>query len=56
MRPAIDENPEGVLSGEWPDNFSLVSYEDLRKYLESQIVSTDKVAFPSLSCSRPLSS
>jgi hypothetical protein len=48
MRPAIDENPEGVLSGEWPDNFSLVSYEDLRKYLESQIVSTDKVRLPSL--------
>ncbi|KAM0892592.1 hypothetical protein ACQ4PT_013659 [Festuca glaucescens] len=44
MRPAIDENPEGVLSGEWPDNFSLVSYEDLRKYLESQIVSTDKMS------------
>ncbi|KAM0919087.1 hypothetical protein ACQ4PT_008485 [Festuca glaucescens] len=44
MRPAIDENPEGVLSGEWPENFSLVSYEDLRKYLESQIVSTDKMS------------
>ncbi|VAH24420.1 unnamed protein product [Triticum turgidum subsp. durum] len=43
MRPAIDENPEGVLSGEWPGNFSLASYDDLRQYLESQIVSTDKV-------------
>jgi hypothetical protein len=51
MRPAIDENPEGVLSGEWPENFSLVSYEDLRKYLESQIVSTDKVTFHFFSCS-----
>uniref|UniRef100_A0A8R7TBI7 CBS domain-containing protein n=1 Tax=Triticum urartu TaxID=4572 RepID=A0A8R7TBI7_TRIUA len=46
MRPAIDENPEGVLSGEWPGNFSLASYDDLRQYLESQIVSTDKVRPP----------
>jgi len=44
MRPAIDENPEGVLSGEWPGNFSLASYDDLRQYLESQIVSTDKMS------------
>lgn len=43
MRPAIDENPEGVLSGEWTENFSLVSYDDLRQYLESQIIDTDKV-------------
>nr|AVF19615.1 putative CBS domain-containing protein [Triticum turgidum] len=44
MRPAIDENPEGVLSGEWPGNFSLASYDDLRQYLESQIISTDKMS------------
>ena len=44
LRPAIDENPEGVLSGEWPDNFSLLSYADLRAYLESQIITTDKMS------------
>ncbi|KQJ81508.1 uncharacterized protein LOC100842300 [Brachypodium distachyon] len=44
MRPAIDENPEGVLSGEWTENFSLVSYDDLRQYLESQIIDTDKMS------------
>ncbi|KAL5213919.1 hypothetical protein ABZP36_003071 [Zizania latifolia] len=43
LRPEIDEYPEGILSGEWPDNFSLLSYDDLRAYLESQIVSTDKM-------------
>ncbi|GJN12045.1 hypothetical protein PR202_ga30288 [Eleusine coracana subsp. coracana] len=45
-RPAMDEYPEGILSGEWPDNFSLLSYDDLRAYLESQIVTSDKVANP----------
>ncbi|XP_015691729.2 A-adding tRNA nucleotidyltransferase-like [Oryza brachyantha] len=44
LRPAIDEYPEGILSGEWPDNFSLLSYADLRAYLESQIVTTDKMS------------
>lgn len=44
LRPAIDENPEGVLSGEWTENFSLVSYDDLRQYLESQIIDTDKMS------------
>nr|CAB3483912.1 unnamed protein product [Digitaria exilis] len=43
-RPAIDENPEGVLSGEWPENFSLLSYTDLRAYLESQIATTGEMS------------
>ncbi|XP_074562240.1 uncharacterized protein LOC141818687 [Curcuma longa] len=38
LRPALGENPEGVISGEWPENFSLLSYDDLRAYLETQIV------------------
>ncbi|TVU07044.1 hypothetical protein EJB05_47083, partial [Eragrostis curvula] len=44
QRPAIDEYPEGILSGEWPENFSLLSYADLRAYLESQIVTSDKMS------------
>uniref|UniRef100_A0A0D9W204 CBS domain-containing protein n=1 Tax=Leersia perrieri TaxID=77586 RepID=A0A0D9W204_9ORYZ len=44
LRPAIDEYPEGILSGEWPENFSLLSYADLRAYLESQIVTTDQMS------------
>ncbi|KAK1290793.1 hypothetical protein QJS10_CPB18g01782 [Acorus calamus] len=36
-RVELDDNPEGIISGEWPDNFSLLSYEDLRAYLEPQI-------------------
>lgn len=55
LRPAIDEYPEGVLSGEWPENFSLLSYADLRAYLESQITTTGEVrplTCPSLN--RPL--
>ncbi|XP_020260004.1 uncharacterized protein LOC109836504 [Asparagus officinalis] len=39
LRPAIDENPEGIISGEWPENISLLSYDDLRAYLETQIIS-----------------
>nr|XP_010911090.1 uncharacterized protein LOC105037085 [Elaeis guineensis] len=39
LRPALDENPEGIISGEWPENFSLLSYDDLRAYLETQIIS-----------------
>ncbi|GJM87356.1 hypothetical protein PR202_ga03302 [Eleusine coracana subsp. coracana] len=35
LRLELDENPEGIISGEWPENFSL-SYDDLRVYLESQ--------------------
>ncbi|KAG1362511.1 CBS domain-containing protein [Cocos nucifera] len=44
LRPELDENPEGIISGEWPENFSLLSYDDLRAYLETQIIS-DKVYF-----------
>uniref|UniRef100_A0A0A9DMK9 CBS domain-containing protein n=1 Tax=Arundo donax TaxID=35708 RepID=A0A0A9DMK9_ARUDO len=44
LRPAMDEYPEGILSGEWPENFSLLSYADLRAYLESQIVTSDKMS------------
>lgn len=33
----LDENPEGIISGEWPENFSLLSYEDLRAHLEPEI-------------------
>ncbi|RLM64751.1 hypothetical protein C2845_PM16G01310 [Panicum miliaceum] len=44
LRPAIDEYPEGVLSGEWPENFSLLSYADLRAYLESQITTTGEMS------------
>ncbi|KAK3155655.1 hypothetical protein QOZ80_2BG0205970 [Eleusine coracana subsp. coracana] len=36
LRLELDENPEGIISGEWPENFSLLSYDDLRIYLESQ--------------------
>ncbi|XP_010933173.1 uncharacterized protein [Elaeis guineensis] len=39
LRPELDENPEGIISGEWPENFSLLSYDDLRAYLETQIIS-----------------
>lgn len=37
-RVGLDENPEGIISGEWPENFSLLSYEDLRAYLEPEII------------------
>ncbi|KAL6841102.1 hypothetical protein ACP4OV_029071 [Aristida adscensionis] len=43
-RPAIDEYPEGILSGEWPGNFSLLTYANLRAYLESQILTSHKPA------------
>ncbi|OEL37963.1 hypothetical protein BAE44_0001018 [Dichanthelium oligosanthes] len=36
LRLELDENPEAIISGEWPENFSLLSYDDLRVYLESQ--------------------
>ncbi|XP_072968497.1 uncharacterized protein [Typha angustifolia] len=39
LRLELDENPEGIISGEWPENFSLLSYDDLRVYLESQTTS-----------------
>lgn len=37
-RVELDENPEGIISGEWPENFSLLSYDDLRAYLEPQLL------------------
>uniref|UniRef100_A0A1D1Y8G1 Uncharacterized protein MJ1426 n=1 Tax=Anthurium amnicola TaxID=1678845 RepID=A0A1D1Y8G1_9ARAE len=37
-RVELDENPAGIISGEWTDNFSLLCYDDLRAYLETQIV------------------
>ncbi|KAJ8499005.1 hypothetical protein OPV22_009557 [Ensete ventricosum] len=36
LRPRLDEYPEGIISGEWTENFSLLSYDDLRAYLQSQ--------------------
>jgi hypothetical protein len=45
MRPAIDEYPEGIISGEWPENLSFVSYDDFLAYLKSQIKSDKKVLF-----------
>ncbi|XP_065018517.1 uncharacterized protein LOC135644665 [Musa acuminata AAA Group] len=39
LRPDLGENPEGIISGEWPDNMSLINYDDLRAYLETQIIS-----------------
>ncbi|KAF0911080.1 hypothetical protein E2562_005463 [Oryza meyeriana var. granulata] len=34
----------GLTLRSWPENFSLLSYADLRAYLESQIVTTDKMS------------
>lgn len=53
LRPALGENPEGIISGEWPENFSLLSFDDLRAYLETQIIS-EKVSLLLPFC--PLSS
>jgi len=36
LRLGLDENPDAIISGEWPENFSLLSYDDLRTYLQSQ--------------------
>ncbi|VAI63108.1 unnamed protein product [Triticum turgidum subsp. durum] len=36
LRLGLDENPDAIISGEWPENFSLLSYDDLRAYLQSQ--------------------
>ncbi|XP_020570961.1 CBS domain-containing protein DDB_G0289609-like [Phalaenopsis equestris] len=36
FRPELDENPEAIISGEWTQNFSLLSYDDLLAYLRSQ--------------------
>ncbi|CAM0943069.1 unnamed protein product [Alopecurus aequalis] len=37
LRLGLDENPDGIISGEWPENFSLISYDDVRVYLQSQL-------------------
>ncbi|CAD6241713.1 unnamed protein product [Miscanthus lutarioriparius] len=36
LRLELDENPEAIISGVWPENVSLLSYDDLRAYFESQ--------------------
>ncbi|RWR89020.1 CBS domain-containing protein CBSX1, chloroplastic [Cinnamomum micranthum f. kanehirae] len=36
-RVDLDENVEGIISGEWPDNFSLLTYDDLRAHLEPEV-------------------
>nr|CAB3451505.1 unnamed protein product [Digitaria exilis] len=36
LRLEFDENPEAIISRVWPENCSLLSYNDLRAYLESQ--------------------
>jgi hypothetical protein len=36
LRLELDENPEAIISRVWPENVSLLSYDDLRAYLESQ--------------------
>ncbi|KAL6911250.1 hypothetical protein ACP4OV_000055 [Aristida adscensionis] len=36
LRLELDENPEAIISGEWPENSFLLSYDDFRAYLESQ--------------------
>lgn len=49
LRLEIDDNPEAIISGEWPDNFSLLSFNDLRAYLESHTSDDNrntKVSFP----------
>ncbi|XP_068664569.1 uncharacterized protein [Aristolochia californica] len=33
----VEDDPEPILSGEWPENFSLLNYEDLRSFLEPEI-------------------
>ncbi|KAJ3672161.1 hypothetical protein LUZ60_006882 [Juncus effusus] len=35
-RLEMDENPEGIISGEWPECFSLLSFDDLSAYFLSQ--------------------
>ncbi|KAG1361419.1 CBS domain-containing protein [Cocos nucifera] len=57
LRPELDENPERIISGEWPENFSLLVYDDFRAYLDSQ-ATTHKhelgtLEGGSLLCSKP---
>ncbi|PIA36072.1 hypothetical protein AQUCO_03400167v1 [Aquilegia coerulea] len=32
-----NKEPEEIITGEWPENFSLLNYDDLRAYLEPEI-------------------
>ncbi|KAH7691979.1 IMP dehydrogenase protein [Dioscorea alata] len=43
LRLEIDENPEGIISGEWEGNFSILTYSDLKAYLESQTIPDHKI-------------
>ncbi|XP_029123552.1 uncharacterized protein [Elaeis guineensis] len=47
LRPELDENPERIISGEWPDNFSLLVYDDFRAYLDSQAITHKRKLWPS---------
>jgi hypothetical protein len=50
LRLELDENPDAIISGEWTENFSLLSYDDLRAYLLSQqtVQVVDQVLDPRL--------
>uniref|UniRef100_A0A0A8YUC1 Uncharacterized protein n=1 Tax=Arundo donax TaxID=35708 RepID=A0A0A8YUC1_ARUDO len=59
LRLELDENPDAIISGEWPENFSLLSYDDLRAYLESQQaaqVDNQVLVYRDLSCYQSSSS
>ncbi|KAJ1270026.1 hypothetical protein BS78_06G023700 [Paspalum vaginatum] len=43
-RRAIGDYPEGVLSGDWPEDFSLLNDADLLAYLESRLVTSDQMS------------
>ncbi|CAL4886018.1 unnamed protein product [Urochloa decumbens] len=56
IRLELDENPEAIISGEWPENFSLLSYDDFRAYLQSQetVQEDQRVALLSETMSTPV--
>lgn len=37
LRNDMDDNPEAIISGEWPENFSILCYQDVREFLEPQV-------------------
>ncbi|KAK8448402.1 hypothetical protein SEVIR_7G000600v4 [Setaria viridis] len=41
---AMDDLRPAIVSGEWPENFSHLSYADLRAYLESQITTAGEMS------------
>jgi CBS domain-containing protein len=47
---ATDDLRAAIMSGEWPENFSHLSYDDLRAYLESQITTAGEVRVRPLNC------